>query len=95
MYKTIKRFTRNCYTCRRANYFRERYNRVLNPLFIPERTWKNISMDYVVGLPVSQGKNAILVVIYRLSKIRHFIPCIAGEKGTTAEETAKMLKDYI
>ena len=95
MYETVRRFTKNCHICRRANYSREAYNGVLNPLPVPERTWKDVSMDYVVGLPNSEGKNAILVVMCRLSKMRHFIPCIAEEEGTPAEETATMLLLHI
>ena len=52
-------------------------------------------MDYVIGLPLLKKKNAILVVMCRLSKMRHFIPCFAGENGTTAEKTAAMLVQYV
>ena len=31
-------------------------------------------MDFIVGLPWSNSYNAILIVVYRLTKMRHFIP---------------------
>ena len=95
MHRVLKRYIQNCHTCRRANYSREAYNGILNPLPVPERAWKDISMDYVVGLPTSKGKNAILVVMFRLTKMRHFIPCVADEEGTSAEETAAMLLRHL
>ena len=42
---------------------------------IPDGTWRHISMDFIVGLLWSNGYNAILVVVCRLTKMRHFIPC--------------------
>lgn len=38
-----------------------------SPLKIPEQTWQNISMDLIEGLPNSQGKEVILVVVDRLT----------------------------
>ena len=48
---------------------------ILRPLPIPDRPWSSISMDFVTGLPWSDGNDAIWVVVDRLTKIRHFVPC--------------------
>ena len=37
--------------------------------------WKDLSMDFVVGLLESEGYNAIWVVVDRLSKMKHLVPC--------------------
>jgi hypothetical protein len=48
---------------------------LLKPLEIPEWKWEHIIMDFVVGLPhTPRGKDAIWVVVDRLTKSAHFIP---------------------
>jgi hypothetical protein len=44
-------------------------------LKIPEEGWKDLSMDFMVGLPESEGYNAILVVVDRLTIIQHLVLC--------------------
>ena len=75
MYAFVEQWTNNCYTCRRATSSREAKQGVLRPLPVPEQAWQDISMDFVVHLPKSDGNDAILVVVYRLTKMKHFIAC--------------------
>ncbi len=47
---------------------------LLHPLSIPHRPWSHLSMDFITGLPLSQGNTTILVVVDRFSKAARFIP---------------------
>src|SRR5437660_6250096 len=71
MRKKIDRFVRNCHTCQRSRTPRYAPFGILKPLSVLEGPWKNILMDFIVGLPWSNGFNAILNVTCRLTKIRH------------------------
>ena len=49
-------------------------------------------MDFITGLPGSQEKMAILVVIDRFSKMRIFISCT---NETNSQNLAKMLLQHV
>jgi hypothetical protein len=70
----VKAFIRNCMVCQRCKYDTLKPAGLLQPLAIPDRIWSDISMDFIDGLPSSQGHDTIMVVVDRLSKYAHFVP---------------------
>ena len=46
----------------------------LQPLPIPTEPWQELTMDFMEGLSKSEGSDAIMVVVDRLTKYGHFVP---------------------
>ena len=59
---------------------------------IPEKLWMHLMVDFITKLLVVAGKDAILVVCDRLSKITHFM---AMTEGILAEGLARLFRNYI
>jgi hypothetical protein len=75
MYDTVRKYVASCHTCHRSKTSREAYNGLLKPLPVPERRWKHISVDFIVELPSSEENTNMMVVVDRLTKQVHIIPC--------------------
>lgn len=85
-------FVQNCETCKMTKSVTTPYPGLLQPLEVPDQAWTHLSMDFIEGLPKSDGKNVILVVIDRFSKYAHFI---ALAHPYTAPSVAKIFLDNI
>ncbi len=95
MRKTIDRYIRNCYICQRSKTSRNKSNDLLQSLSISEQRWQNIAMNFIIDLSDSSEYNAILTIICRLSKERHYISCITDDEDITVEKTAEMLIQWV
>jgi hypothetical protein len=75
MKREAGRYVSECDTCRKvkANYMKPRG--LLQLFSILDWKWDDISMDFVVGLPLMARKfDSIWVIVDQLSKSTHFIP---------------------
>ncbi len=81
----IKHYIWNCYVYRRSKASRDQINKLLKSLLISEQRWQNISLDFIINLSESDENNAILTVIDRLSKKRHYISCWSDDEEIFAE----------
>ena len=58
----------------------------------PTEPWKNISADFIMGLPSAQGFNTLLVVVDRAKKQMHAIPTTSE---TSTLGLAKLYQDNV
>jgi hypothetical protein len=56
---------------------------LLQPLSIPSQRWEEVSMDFITGLPKSEGKSVIMVIVDRLTKYAHFCALSHPFKAST------------
>jgi hypothetical protein len=74
MRKVTSDYIRSCSTCLLNKSENVPYPGLLQPLLIPEMAFQHLTMDFVEGLPKSENKDIILVVVDKLTKYAHFIP---------------------
>jgi Integrase zinc binding domain len=63
---------------------------LLQPLEVPKEPWEHVSLDFIMALPPSDGFEAILVVVDKLSKPMVLVPTVTTG---TAKETARLYFD--
>jgi hypothetical protein len=84
MKRKVARYVSECITCRKVKADYMKPGGLLQPLSIPDWKWEDISMDFIVGLPLTAHKvDAIWMIFYHFTKYAHFIPvhtCFIAEK---------------
>lgn len=90
--RDVEDFVKQCCICQKAKSEHVHPAGLLQPLPIPTGIWQDISMDFIEGLPKSDGYSVILVVVDRLSKYAHFFPL---KHPFTAGQVAQVVFDNI
>jgi hypothetical protein len=68
-------YVSGCDTCQRIKASHLKTAIQMQPLSIPAWKWDDISIDFIVGLPLTPRKHdSIWVIVDRLTKTAHFIP---------------------
>jgi hypothetical protein len=58
----------------------------LQPLPISKQKWESVSMDFITGIPLVQGKDCIYVVVDRLTKFSHLFAISSKYSATKVAE---------
>ena len=74
MVRDLKQFVRECDAYQRLKSETCLPTGLLQLLATPDRPWLDINVDFVEGLPKSQQKLVVFVVVDRFTKYVHFIP---------------------
>ena len=92
MYREIKKAVLECDICRKRKDEHVAYLGLLQPLPIPQHSWSHVTMDFIEGLPRSEGKDTIMVVVDRFTKYSHFISLA---HPFDAPKVARLFIDYV
>jgi len=68
----VDSYVKQCLVCQLSKHSNSHPMGLLQTLPIPEGVCQDLSMDFIEGLPKSQGYNVILAVVDRLTKFAHF-----------------------
>jgi hypothetical protein len=61
----VQRFVAECLVCQQNKVETIKTPGLLQPLAIPSQRWEEVSMDFIIGLPKSEGKSAIMEIVDR------------------------------
>ncbi|KAI2644474.1 Transposon Tf2-6 polyprotein [Labeo rohita] len=90
--RDIQEYVQACNICARSKTINAPSTGELQPLPVPKRPWTHISLDFVTGLPKSQGKNTILTIVDRFSKAVHLV-ALSGLPS--AKTTAELILEHV
>lgn len=84
----VQQYVKSCHACQSNKSSNQAPAGLLHPLPIPTQGWDQVSMDFVGPLPITvHGNDFILVVVDRLTKMAHFLPC---KQTITAPQVARL-----
>ena len=71
--KLVRQYVRECSVCQQNKVENVKSPGLLQPLPVPSAPFIDINMDFIEGLPKSEGNEVIFVVVDRFSKYAHLM----------------------
>jgi len=90
--RDVGKYVEECDLCQRMKNRTEEPAGELKLSEVPQKMWSHLTVDFITKLLVVAGKDAILVVYDRLSKMTHFV---ATTEGMSAEGLARLFRDNV
>jgi len=90
--RNIGKYIKGCDICQRMKNRTEEVVGKLKLSEVPEKLWTHLMVNFITKLLLVAGKDTILVVCNRLSKMTHFVAMI---EKTTAEGLARLFKNNV
>ena len=90
--RDVGKYVEGCDLCQRMKNRTEEPAGKLKLSEVLQKTWTHLTVDFITKLLVVAGKDVILVVCDRLSKMTHFM---ATKEGTSVEELARLFRDNV
>ena len=83
---TIQWYIQNCHAYQRSKVFRNSINELHHSLLISQKCWKNIAMNFITELSLSESYNVICTIIYHFIKEHHYVLCHWEDDDISVEE---------
>ncbi len=84
---TIRWYIWNCHACQRSKVSRNSINELHHSLSISQKRWKDITMNFITELSLSESYNIICIIICHLIKEHHYVFCHWEDEDISVEET--------
>ena len=90
--KDIGKYVKGCNMCQKMKNRMEVLVEKLKLNEVPKKPWIYLMVDFIMKLPLVAGKDMILIVYDRLSKMIYFV---ATTEGTLVEGLVRLFRDNI
>ncbi len=84
---TVRQYIQNCHACQSSKASKDSINKLHHSLLISQERWKDIAMNFITKLSLSEDYNVICTIICCLIKERHYVFCHWEDDDISVEET--------